>query len=104
MNDQKANIAVAEFCGFIDIVKDVPEDMYGTFGEFEMVPLPDYSSDLNALRDATKRLNERQKSIFLVWLHNTNRSESYEFSIAFAEAAQIREALLRTIGKWEDGE
>ena len=69
---------------------------------------PDFLNDLNALHEAHELLTSDQHRKFRTWLQtiayerpavpgNRHRSTSN------ATCAQFAEAILRTVGKWEDG-
>jgi hypothetical protein len=81
--------------------------------------LPDYLSDLNAIREAKKVLNQKQQALFLHHLlvllgfdrtipfFDQRYFASQEFAdmcweLTNASAARQSEAFLRTIGKWND--
>lgn len=114
MNDNEINITIAGACGFevclsslqsgLDIVKDG-----------KRYPLPNYTTDLNAMHEAEKVLAEKQ------WLGIGIASSGYVDELAGilglddsfdtylqawtmirATARERAEAFLRTLGKWKD--
>lgn len=90
MKPEQINVAIAEFCGWSDIYIG------------GMTSGINYYVDRNAIHDAVLRLSENQKCQYIVWLNAINRDESYDFNLAFSTSKQQCEALLRTIGKWEE--
>ena len=112
MNKEKQRIAIAEFCGWSqDEVLGwwAPDDSewYGTSWGIDM--LPNYLNDLNAMHDAEKGLTDAQ------WREYTNNLLNLTamyidqegapmrlVSSIHATAEQRAEALLKTIGRWED--
>jgi len=79
-------IAIAEACG---------EDSDSIVREL----IPDYLTDLNAMHEAEKVLNEKQDHIMNDTLWDMCEGRKY---LWHATAAQRAEAFLRTIGKWEE--
>ena len=114
MNDQKQLIAIAEFCGWKwhgdEAWIHSPKDFYWKNGDTTYSTLPDYPNDLNALHAAWLLLSDEQKRDFWSTLRTIMHGEKplvevlYNYLTPGATPAQFREALLRTIGKWEDGE
>lgn len=108
MSPDKQQITIAEACGWTHIAKDYP--INPDDGDFYImwpsgiVPgtqelrktLPDYLNDLNAMHEAEKVLDEKQR-----WDYQHNLS-ALSFPMVMATASQRAEAFLRTIGKWED--
>ena len=82
-------IAIAEACGWKTGYRD-PEAWH---------PLPDYLSDLNAMHEAEKVLNEKQDHIMNDTLWDMCEGRKY---LWHATASQRAEAFLRTIGKWKE--
>ncbi len=70
----------------------------------------DYTGDLNAMHEAEELLDYDQCLSFEDELCDVTKKENdaaeipppWRFSVAHATAAQRAEALLRTIGKWEE--
>jgi hypothetical protein len=119
MNQEKQRIAIAEACGIVGPfdnrwIKEYEEeggDSYGFTGfeKGELVFIPDYLNDLNAMHEAEKVLTYEQAEEFVEQLYladqKNNLAENpppWRFNVASATAAQRAEAFLRTIGKWED--
>jgi hypothetical protein len=69
-----------------------------------------YSGDLNAMREAEKRLDHEQKLDFADRLllslcgDNSAADLSEYFDLLHASSRERAEAFLRTLGKWEEGE
>jgi hypothetical protein len=112
MTPEQQRTAIAEACGFYDIVNGY------SWVEFKsgqlLKKLPDYLNDLNAMHEAEKVLNANQRINFACYLTEPVRDRIYNviqrnlnydvcFPALHATAAQRAEAFLRTIGKWEDG-
>jgi hypothetical protein len=107
MKPEKQRIAIAEACGIVGPfdnrwIKEYEEeggDSYGFTGfeKNELVFIPDYLNDLNAMHEAEKTLDYDD-------LNNMKESVSFHFGVTpfHSTAAQRAEAFLRTIGKWED--
>lgn len=101
MNHEKQNIAIAELCGYKTGYRD-PEAWH---------PLPDYLNSLDALAPVLAELTEDEKRICWDWIyrivHDTvfwpdDTSENNCFKCLTSTPAQLCEAYLRTMGKWED--
>jgi len=109
MNQEKQRIAIAEACGIVGPfdnrwIKEYEEeggDVYGFTGfeKGELVFVPDYLNDLNAIHEAEKVL-----ILDCEWATYLDRLSVIvaEGSLVHATAAQRAEASLRTVGKWED--
>jgi hypothetical protein len=116
MTPESQQIAIAEACGWTEILRpcheayhDLPTDTLGlVMGRVcgirpggihieNAAPLPDYLTDLNAMHEAEQVLDYNQ-------LREMEDSVSFQFAVYpfHATAAQRAEAFLRTIGKWED--
>jgi len=70
-------------------------------------PLPDYTSDLNAIHEVEKSITDPRKMLdYFNHLARYNdpdaRSIQDSFNIITATALQRAEAYLRTIGKWKE--
>jgi hypothetical protein len=106
MNKEKQRIAIAEACGIVGPfdnrwIKEYEEeggDVYGFTGfeKGELVFVPDYLNDLNAMHEAVNSLTTSQMTTMSQHLHRR-----LGMLWGFATAAQFAEAFLRTIGKWE---
>jgi hypothetical protein len=109
MNKEKQRIAIAEACGIVGPfdnrwIKEYEEeggDVYGFTGfeKGELVFIPDYLTDLNAMHEAENVLMHADL-IFEYGMHITT-DHHYEHLLR-ATAAERAEAFLRTIGKWEE--
>jgi hypothetical protein len=118
MNQEKQRIAIAEACGWTEILRpcdeayhDLPTDTLGlVMGRVcgirpggihieNAAPLPDYLHDLNAMHEAEKVLCNQFNTIGEAYWRNLSHVEPHPI---YATAAQRAEAFLRTIGKWEE--
>ena len=115
MTPEAQRIAMAEFCGWTDIkecsCKKVPR---GTHAASDREGhLPDYLTDLNAMHEAEKVLNNRDKIRYATCLFNevlgapvsvetANASRDGFFAHIHATAAQRAEAFLCTLGLWHE--
>jgi hypothetical protein len=112
MKPEKQRIAIAEACGIVGPfdnrwIKEYEEeggDVYGFTGfeKGELVFVPDYLNDLNAIHEAEKVLRDDREAAFRGWLWLAHGQPELRCAIVHATAAQRAEAFLRTIGKWED--
>jgi hypothetical protein len=107
MTNHKINVAIAETCGWTEFhTEDFTEMGVPCFVQMALpprfmhiensMPLPDYCTDLNAMHEAEKVLTFDEWDIYCVHLGDTQPS------CAKATARQRAEALLRTLGKWEE--
>ena len=112
MNKEKQRIAIAEACGW-RIVKNYGNGgLYGyparapSYDVAELPPgsVPNYPTDLNAMREAEKTLTEQQRIKFCSELYAMAGPEQsvWSFDLIHAPAAQRAEAFLRAIGKWKE--
>jgi hypothetical protein len=96
MTEDEQRIAIAEFCGIKCQDVDIELSRFGAlFGteNGQIVLVPDYLHDLNAMHEAEKALSPDRKRDYISYL--------FDFYDECATAAQRAEALLRTIGKWQ---
>ena len=117
MNKEKQRIAIAEFCGWSQdemLGWWAPDDSewYGTNWGIDM--LPEYLNDLNAMHSAVKSLDDHYMEVFgfhlqeILGCYVVGVVEDYKRHmrlltiLANATAEQRAEALLKTIGRWED--
>ena len=131
MSPEEQRIAIAEACGWTmpkysksfgdpdDYVARIEPD-----GSWIECPLPDYLNDLNAMHEAINAtfigdprndINVRDRWQVFIWellrivspRSRPNWSDCYTYdrqwviAILQATAAQLAEAFLRTLGKWE---
>jgi hypothetical protein len=114
MTDGQINAAIARECGWTEISsEEVRRRNAGQFylqdgpwwrSEAERIvctqkDLPDYCTDLNAMREAEETLKGKQFGTYGIAL---NDIEGSLWGIR-ATARQRAEAFLRTLGKWEEG-
>lgn len=113
MTPEKQRIVIAEFC-----LPKWQQLQYGNGGVWYFLAdggwnkVPDYLSDLNVMHEAEKLMNDSQKAYFVGHLMqivpNDNPNDCIKsvtrakFKYINATSAQRAEALLRTIGKWEE--
>lgn len=121
MTDAEINIAVAEACGWTDIVfrgiqKPQAFDFIGVdeLHKPQGIPgrwskrIPNYCADLNAMHEAEKTLDANPDE------HLSGRYQYADWVYRIvvpvnvqpfrATARQRAEAFLRTVGKWKEGE
>jgi hypothetical protein len=112
MSPEKQRIAIAGACGWTEIQ---PSE-YAPFGKPYLVGrspnkfvenllnIPDFCNDLNAMYEAEKALTEGQRIDYVAKHLWEIVPAKYCFAHYFwATAAQRAEAFLRTIGKWGAG-
>jgi hypothetical protein len=104
MTNEQINIAIAEACGW-------KEEEFGPSWYQSYTKMPDYCNDLNAMHEAEKVLNERQRQTYAWQIIRLARKqagiEDYESHypvpfVLFATAEQRAEAFLRTLNLWEE--
>jgi protein associated with RNAse G/E len=113
MTPEKQRIAIAEACGWTEIQ---PSE-YAPFGKPYLVGrspnkfvenllnIPDFRNDLNAMHDAEKMLDvniESEDSPRYEYSRQVYRIVESRRQPFRSTAAQRAEAFLRTIGKWEE--
>ncbi len=92
MSPEKQRIAIAEACEW-------KPQIYGPEWHQSETKMPDYTRDLNAMHEAEKQLGLKYDQ----WTRELRAiCERDRRCIESATAAQRAEALLRTIGKWEE--
>lgn len=108
MNPEKQRIAIAEFCGWR--LRPYGDMLVWYNPQGHACPIerghrndciPDYINDLNAIHKAEKLLTDEQ---WLKYCKNLDQVVPYKRHAGniHANAAQRAEALLKTIGKWEE--
>ena len=114
MTPEQQRIAIAEACGWklhseLDATWCSPHQSDCPLVA-DLIPLPDYLNDLNAMHEAKKVLTDDQRfamSCLLKDLVGKGKfwacceSECWSL-IAYATAAQRAEAFLRTLNLWKD--
>ncbi len=104
MTEHDQRIAIAEWMGW----QDFHRDCLATSPNGQWMPTPDYTRDLNAMHEAehhladVNQLNEYADQLDKVCVPTHICSLTHWQAVAMATAAQRCEALLRTIGKWQD--
>jgi hypothetical protein len=100
MTDEQINAAIAEACGWTDIIEHpefglmgVAQDTHGCRTGIEC-----YTHDLNAMAQAEESLKGKQFGAYGIALNDV---EGSLWGIR-ATARQRAEAFLRTLGKWEE--
>jgi|688.fasta_scaffold19560_12 hypothetical protein len=115
MTDEQINIAIAEHCGFTDIMwptgfhQKMSDEKSKQAGGRWRFQIPDCCNDLNAMHEAEKTMvNEPSYWVKLtevvLGFEYLDFDPSNEYScleVASASARQRAEAFLKTIGKWE---
>lgn len=115
MKPEAQRVAIAEFCGW-KAVRFEGANCYGIDNPkaHHAKTVPDYLNDLNAMHEAEMRCFETptERLQYLCNLENVasrTREVAEDYTMdpvtqwaCFATAAQRAEALLRTIGKWEE--
>lgn len=114
MDKLKQRIAILEFCGW---KRDPDFDFQTSYETVEIWSngsklsrfenLPDYLNDLNAIHEAEKLIVSDTEKCFAYQraLAKACGADEYDFEKSFiwhASAPERAEALLRTIGKWEE--
>ncbi len=100
MKPEAQRIAIAEACGWYDLV----EQDISLFGKHEPesqktfeLDVPDYLNDLNAMHEAekVKIIGTEYESDYCMYLYENAHQ-------CFATAPQRAEAFLRTLNLWKD--
>jgi hypothetical protein len=112
MSPERQRVVIAELCGFTCIAKSDFGPVNG-FCQGELVRVPDYTGDLNAMHDALKVVRMQSKEADF-WFQlrqvlgfpdaESDWSHLDFFSAVDCSAPQLAEALIRTFNKWEDSE
>ena len=93
MTDDQINQAIAKACGIVGKSGEIYKTSEGW-----VVDCPQFCTDLNAMHEAEKTMDEEQWHDYVE--HVGGRWEQ----AMHATARQRAEAFLRTLGKWEEGE
>ena len=118
MNREKQRIAIAEACGtklvealdgFWDVERNGKMHAVGRCKKDLVQGLPDYLADLNAMHEAEKVLTQQQRieyvrELVFIWTGRNDGAIPNWWFVHAATASERAEALLRTVGKWEDDE
>jgi hypothetical protein len=118
MTDEQINIAIAEHCGFTDIIwptgfhQQMSDEKSKKAGGRWRFQIPNYYNDLNAIHEAEKGLDWQGKTKFTEilyrhcpdsYIRGYDETEWDEiFPLINSTARQRAEAFVKTIGKWED--
>ena len=104
MSPEAQRIAIAEACGYTQGI-----GMHGlewwTNSEGVHDEPPDYLADLNAMHEAEEVMTEMQRCDYSSHLYDLackHQEVTEKWRYLSMAAAQRAEALLRTLGKWED--
>lgn len=106
MTNDQINRAIAEVCGWTDIHDSGPWHNHKLWGYPPELPgqggnaykyIPDYCADLNEMHEAEKACRVDRNWIYLNELDLVCRVDA-----VYATARERAEALLRTLGKWEE--
>lgn len=103
MTNEQQNIAIAEWCGREYHKPTEQEKKSGSYYQYE----PDYLNDLNAMQSAIEKLDEKQRFRFVEILEEVQKPLNTEpwhwvWNLATAKCEPLAEALLKTIGKWQE--
>ena len=106
MTPEQQRIAIAEACGWklhseLDNTWCAPHQTDCPLAA-ELIPLPDYPNDLNAMHEAEKTLTYAQGGQMTVWIERMNCA-GYGPQL-FATAPQRARAFLETLGLWDNDE
>jgi len=107
MTNEQINVAIAQACGWTILKK--PLSGFG-FAAYAKEPngdpspgIPDYCDDLNAMHEALVLLNTwRLRDNYFGWLREILDAEFDNWKVYAASPRHCAEALLRTLGKWEE--
>ena len=108
MNPEQQRLKIAEACGWrLNKNKHTSKslDWIGPDDQRTYMP-PDYLKDLNACHEMERALDDDQRFNYETTLHSLNQKYGLGISVwetIHANAAQRCEALLRTLGLWEEG-
>jgi len=116
MTPEAQRIAIAESCGW-KCCEPKPQAKNSPYARWvnkaddirEFRNVPNYGNSLDALREAVRKLTGDQRSEFCEQLVDVLKRDSMtaayidDFDMLTATAEQQAEALLRTLGLWEDG-
>lgn len=100
MTNEQINAAIAEVCGWTEIGScDCGFKISGMppYRSAHKKHIPDYCADLNEMHDAEKACRVDRNWIYLNELDLVCRVDA-----VYATARERAEALLRTLGKWEE--
>jgi hypothetical protein len=110
MSPKAQRIAIAEARGW----NNLQDSDYKPFKKAQLVGkhpggsaqnlllIPDYPKDLNAMHEEENMLTHEQRTEYLEWLGMCSGDDANKvWAYVHATAAQRAEAFLRTIGKWE---
>lgn len=103
MSDEEINIAIAEACGWVEVVNNRKYHQCPTGfppnSKGNLAYIPDYCGDLNAIHKAEEKLTNEQLDFYCNILHKPNHGIYWAIH---ATARQRAEAFLRVIGKLEN--
>lgn len=106
MTEEQINVAIAEHCGFTDIMwptgfhQKMSDEKSKQAGGRWRFQIPDYCDDLNAMHEAEKTFSAEQQSDYLAYC--TDMTGGWYELLLMLPARQRAEAFLKTIGKWEN--
>lgn len=106
MTDDQINRAIAETCGWTILRSPLGGCGFAAYAkdpkENPQPGIPDYCTDLNAMHEAEKVLEEKKFVKKYELTLGRNGGNRFEWSKIHATARQRAEAFLRTLGKWEE--
>lgn len=103
MSPDAQRIAIAEACGHSRQEPDSAWFDSPSDGQIYIEDLPDYLNDLNAMHEAELTLLKNDALFWHKYASYLDENYVNQPYTVGATAAQRAGALLRTIGKWEDG-
>jgi hypothetical protein len=98
MSEEAQRIAIAEACGFTNGV-GMNGLQWWTNSDGVHEDPPDYLNDLSAIHEAEKTIRNQFSTLEEAYWRNLSHVKPHAI---FATATQRAEALLRTIGKWDE--
>jgi hypothetical protein len=112
MTDEQINAAIAEVCGWECLAPDVwHHGIVGYRKHTHVVvrtKIPDYCNDLNAMYEAEEQMDEIDWVFFMNELSDLvklpKQAEVQIKQLVHSTARHRAQALLRTLGKWKEGE
>jgi hypothetical protein len=107
MKPEAINKAIAEYCGWTEIMWDDQEGCAILTGrrpkDSVILFVPNYYNDLNAMHEAERVLTTQQccryESMLQAHAHKDAKFTGFSFH---ATSQQRAEAFLRTVGKWKE--
>jgi hypothetical protein len=117
MTNEQINVAIAEHCGFTDIMwptgfhQKMSDEKSKQAGGRWRFQIPDYCNDLNAMHEAEKTLNGGKINTYLGYLYESNQAGILSPNLweriavrrsTHATSRKRAESFLKTIDKWKE--